>query len=139
MSHTPATPADDRALRLLERADVDDAHKQRLLALVRRAQAAAAEAGEDLQAEFGREHVALIVGCNQFVRVFRAGDAAGRIELLLPEAAKTQLAEAGFTLSDPLGAVFKMFGWVSVDPREGDLDRLEQAVDAAWQKARGKS
>ncbi len=138
MDHTPTTPArDDRPLRLLERAEVDDDHKQRLLALVRHAQGASEEAGDDLQAEFGREHVALIVGCNQFVRVYRAGDTAGRVELLLPEPAKAQLKEAGFTLHEPLGAIFKMFGWVSVDPREGDLDHLERAIDAALERARG--
>ncbi len=137
MDHTPTTPArDDRPLRILERAEVEDDHKQRLLDLVRRAQVLAEGAGDDLQAEFGREHVALIVGCNQFVRVYRSGPAAGRVELLLPEPAKEALVEAGFTLGEPMGAVFKIFGWVSIDPREGDLDRLEAALDAAMGRAR---
>lgn len=137
MDHTPATPAqDDRPLKLLERTPVSDDHKERLFALVHKAQALATDADDELQSEFGKEHVALITGCNQFARLFRGGDGAGRVELLLPDAAKQALTDAGFTLAEPEGAIFRMFGWVRIDPMEGDLDQAEAAVEAAYQKAR---
>ena len=136
MDHTPATAAsDDRALRILERTPVPDAHRERLYALVRKAQAAAAQAGKELQAEFGKEHVGLIVGCNQFTRLFRGGERPGVVELLLDDSGKALLRGAGFDLQPPEGAVFRLFGWVRVDPMQGDLDALEQAVDAAFAKA----
>ncbi|HEX2066327.1 MAG TPA: hypothetical protein VHI93_05885, partial [Candidatus Thermoplasmatota archaeon] len=68
MDHTPTAPAgDDRALKLLERAPVAEGHRKVLFGLVRTAQECAAAAGVELQAEFGKEHVALIAHCNQFV------------------------------------------------------------------------
>src|ERR1041385_9277473 len=96
MDHTPTQPAsDDRPLRLLERTPVPDAHKERLFALVRRGQADAAGTGAELQAEFGAEHVALITGCNQFVRLFRGGPEPGAVELLLPPAAQARPGGGG--------------------------------------------
>jgi len=137
VQHTPTQPAgDDRPLRLLERTPVPEAHKQRLFGLVRRGQDYAAAAGEDLQAEFGAEHVALIVGCNQFLRLFRGGPEPGAVELLLPESAKSALSSGGFALREPAGQVFKLFGWVRVDPMQGDAGALDAAVDAAFAKAR---
>lgn len=134
VDHTPTTPAgDDRPIRILDRADVPEAHKERLIRLVRRAQAIADTAGRELQSEFGRMHVSLIVGCNQFLRLFR--DETGEVELLVGDKVKQLLGEAGFTLKEPDGAIFKMFGWVRLDPMEGDLDRLEEAVEAAFQDA----
>lgn len=135
MGHTPTTPADDRALRILERADVPDEHKERLFSVVRHVQAHAADAGAELQGEFGREAVAMIVGCNQFVRLHRAGPAAGRIDYLLPEEAKAALEGAGFTLHPPEGQVFRMFGWVSVDPMQADTGALHDAAVAAFDQA----
>ncbi len=136
MDHTPATSAtDDRPIRILERTPVPDAHRERLFALVRRAQTAANSAGADLQAEFGKDHVGLIVGCNQFTRLFRGGAAPGVVELLIDAPTKALLREAGFTLQDPEGAVFRLFGWVRLDPMQGDLEVLERAVDAAFAKA----
>jgi hypothetical protein len=136
-SHTPTQPAgDDRPLRILERTPVPDDHKERLFHLVREGQAQAAAAGADLQAEFGKEHVALIVGCNQFIRLFRAGPEPGAVELLLPEDGKKALADAGFTLRDPAGQVFKLFGWVRVDPMQGPAPALDAAVGSAFARAK---
>lgn len=137
MAHTPTQPAgDDRPLRLLERAPVAPEHRERLFHVVREGQAKAAAAGEELQAEFGPEHVALIVGCNQFVRLFRGGDEPGAVELLLPDEGKAALAAGGYTLREPAGQVFKLFGWVRVDPMQGDAAALDAAVGAAFTKAK---
>jgi hypothetical protein len=136
MDHTPTQPAgDDRPLRLLERAPVPPEHKERLFHVVRHGQGQAAAVGAELQAEFGAEHVALIVGCNQFVRLFRAGSEPGAVELLLPEDGKKALAAAGYTLREPEGQVFKLFGWVRVDPMQGAPQALDDAVAAAFRKA----
>ena len=136
-SHTPTQPAgDDRPLRILERTPVPDDHKERLFHLVREGQAQATAAGAELQAEFGKEHVALIVGCNQFIRLFRAGPEPGAVELLLPDDGKKALADAGFTLRDPAGQVFKLFGWVRVDPMQGPAPALDAAVGAAFARAK---
>ncbi len=140
MDHTPATPAvDDRPIRILERTPVDDAHKERLFALVRTAQAQAQAAGKELQAEFGKDAVALIVGCNQFVRLHRGGEVPGRVEVLVQEPVKAALREAGFELLDAEGAVFKLFGWTGVDPTQGDLNVLQDAVATAFDDARAKA
>jgi hypothetical protein len=136
MDHTPTQPAgDDRPLRILERTPVPEEHKQRLFHLVKTGQDRAAAAGEELQAEFGKDHVALIVGCNQFVRLFRAGPEPGVVELLLPDDAKAKLADAGFTLRPPAGQVFKLFGWVRVDPMQGREADLDAAIGSAFTKA----
>ena len=136
-SHTPTQPAgDDRPLRLLERAPVPEEHKERLFRLVREGQAQAAASGDELQAEFGKEHVALIVGCNQFIRLFRGGDEPGAVELLLPDDGKKALTAAGFQLREPAGQVFKLFGWVRVDPMQGPEPALEAAVASAFTKAK---
>ncbi len=132
MDHTPTVPADERALRLLERAP--QPQRARLMETVAWAQASAASTGAELQAEFGREHVALIVGCNQFVRLWRGGSQPGAVELLLDAPQKSELGKA-FPLSDPDGAVFKLFGWVRVDPSAGPEPVLHAAVDAAFRKA----
>lgn len=137
MDHTPTQPAgDDRPLRLLERAPVATEHKERLFHLVRASQEGAAATGDELQAEFGKEHVALITGCNQFVRLFRGGTEPGAVELLLPEDSKRALQAAGFTLRDPDGQVFKLFGWVRLDPMQGDPAALDAALAAALSKAK---
>ena len=137
MDHTPMTPAaDDRPIRILERTPVGAEHKERLFALVRLGQAEAAAADADLQAEFGREHVALIAEHNQFLRLFRGGARPGDVELWLDQPAKDALAAAGFTLREPDGPVFKLFGWIRVDPMDGPRDALEAAVRAALAKAR---
>lgn len=137
MDHTPTQPAgDDRPLRILERAPVPPEHKERLFHLVREGQAAAEASGAELQAEFGKEHVALIVGCNQFIRLFRGGAEPGAVELLLPDDGKKALASAGFTLRDPEGQVFRLFGWVRVDPMQGDAAALDAAVGSAFAKAK---
>ena len=136
-SHTPTQPAgDDRPLRLLERTPVPQEHKDRLFHLVREGQAKAAAAGAELQAEFGAEHVALIVGCNQFIRLFRSGAEPGAVELLLPEDGKKALQAAGFTLREPAGQVFKLFGWIRVDPMQGPAPALDAAVGSAFAKAK---
>lgn len=136
-SHTPTQPAgDDRPLRLLERTPVPDEHKERLFHLVRTGQAAAQQAGADLQAEFGAEHVALIVGCNQFIRMFRAGPEPGAVELLLPDDGKQALRAAGFTLREPAGQVFKLLGWVRIDPMQGPQAALDGAVGSAFARAK---
>jgi hypothetical protein len=133
MDHTPTVPADERALRLLERAP--EPQRARLLDAVAWAQQAAAATGDELQAEFGKDHVALIVGCNQFVRLWRGGAQPGAVELLLDPADKAKLGSA-FPLGDPEGAVFKLFGWVRVDPAAGPSTDLEAAVGAAYRKAK---
>ena len=137
MDHTPQTPAgDDRPLRVLERTPVPEPHKERLFALVRKAQAEAASAGDELQAEFGREHVALIVGCNQFARFWKGGTQPGCVELLLDPAHKDELAAGGYFLGVPEGQIFRLFGWVRVDPMSGNPKALEQAVTRAFAKAK---
>lgn len=123
---------DDRPRRLLARTPVPEDHKARLLALLDRAQAAL---GDELGAEFGREHVGLIAGCNQFARLWRGGHGAGLVELWLEGPAKQALQAAGFTLHEPEGAVFRLLGWVRVDPMEGGLAALEAALDAAAGRA----
>lgn len=137
MDHTPQTPAgDDRPLRVLERTPVPEPHRQRLFDLVRKAQAEAATAGEELQAEFGKEHVALIVGCNQFIRLWKGGEQPGCVELLLDPPHKDELAAGGYFLGVPEGQIFRLFGWVRVDPMLGNPTALEQAITHAFQKAR---
>jgi hypothetical protein len=137
MDHTPMVPAgDDRPLKILERTPVSEAHKQVLFDVVRTAQETAQAAGAELQSEFGKEHVALIVGCNQFVRLFRGGEQPGAVEVLLDAPQRQQLAQAGFTLGEPDGAVFKMFGWVRVQPTQGPEAALQAAVRAAFAKAK---
>ncbi len=138
MAHTPAVPVNETAHKILERADVPEEHKQRLFELVDRAQALAQEAGlvDKLQAEYGREAVALILDCRQFMRLHRGGDAVGRVALLLPDDAKAALESAGFTLHEPEGMVFKLFGWVAVDPMEGTAAALHDALEGAWARAR---
>jgi hypothetical protein len=136
VDHTPTVAAgDDRAIRLLEHAALPADRKDRLVGLVKLAQEAAAESGAELQAEFGREHVGLIVGCNQFVRLFRAGPEPGAVELLLDDSAKAALREAGVELRPPEGTVFKLFGWVRVDPAAAQAGALEQALRSALAKA----
>ena len=137
MDHTPQTPAgDDRPLRVLERAPVPEAHRERLFSLVRKAQSDAAAAGDELQAEFGKEHVALIVGCNQFVRLWKGGAQPGCVELLLDPADKDALAAGGYFLGVPEGQIFRLFGWVRVDPMTGNPKALEAAVGKAFAKAK---
>lgn len=127
---------DDRPLKILERTPVADDHKERLFDLVRTAQQAAAADGQELQGEFGKEAVAMIVGCNQFLRLFRGGAAPGVVELLLDPPEKEALQGAGYSLGEPEGAIFRMFGWVRVDPTEAAPAPLQDAVRAAYRKAR---
>ena len=133
VDHTPTVPADERAARLLERAP--EPQRTALLAAIAWAQEEAAKEGDELQAEFGKDHVALIVGCNQFVRLWRGGAQPGALELLLDPAAKASLG-AVFPLGEPEGAVFKLFGWVRLDPSTGPGESLRDAVTAAFRKAK---
>ncbi len=133
MAHTPTVPADERAHRILERADVDDDHKSVLQDLVAHAHAKADADGQELQVEFGKTHVALIIGCNQFLRLFRD---TGDVEILLPEQERGMLEEAGYTTRDAEGAVFQMFGWRRINPMQGDVPQLKEAVAAAYQASR---
>lgn len=129
--------ADERPAKLLARTPVDAAHRDRLLSLVAHAQARAGEEGVDLQYEFGQA-VAVIAGCQQFLRLHRGGEAPGAVELMLPDDAKRALEGGGFRLLEPFGQVFRMFGWTRVDPMEADAGALEAAVDAAFEHARKK-
>lgn len=140
MDHTPTSGSgDDRPFKILDRTPVPDEHKERLFELVRQAQDLASHDSRDLQGEFGREAVALIVGCNQFLRLYRGGDHPGRVEVLVGDEVKQRLRDAGFTLHEPAGQVFKLFGWVAIDPMEGDLDQLASAVHSSYQAAGAKS
>ena len=103
---------------MIRRTPVDADHLACLESLAEAADAAAAEAGKDLQSEFGKQHVALIIGCNQFVRFYREGPHAGAIELWLDPPAVQELEVAGGAVTDAVGgAVFQMFGWRTVDPQ----------------------
>lgn len=137
MDHAPQTPADERVHRLIEHANLAADRRAALLALLGEAQSAAQESGSELQAEFGRDHVGLIVGCNQFLRLWRGGAEAGAAELLLPPDEKKALATAGVPLRDPDGAVFKLFGWVRFDPAASAAERA--AVRAAFRKAKASA
>jgi len=140
VDHTPQTPAqDDRPLRVLERTPVPEAHRERLYALVRKAQAEAAQAGDELQAEFGKEHVALIAGCNQFMRLWKGGTQPGCVELLLDPPHKDELAASGYFLDTPEGQIFRLFGWVRVDPMSGNAKALDEAVARAYRKAKASA
>lgn len=132
----PETEFDERPLRFLDKADVDDACRKRMQQLVRRAQALsdAKEPGK-LESDFGKEHLAVIHDCNQFLRAYKRGDAAGRVEFRLDGDAKKALGDAGFVLMDPQGQVFKLFGWVAVDPVQGDAAALDAALDASFATA----
>ena len=134
MDHTPQVPADDRALRLLEHADLPGPTKQSVLALVRKAQDEATKAGRELQAEFGREHVALIVGCNQFLRVWRSGTEPGAVEVLL-DPVDRQALQLEVATRPPEGKVFQLFGWVRADAEPAALASLERAVEASFRRA----
>lgn len=140
MDHTPQTPAgDDRPLRVLERTPVPEPHRERLYALVRKAQAEAAATGDELQAEFGKENVALIVGCNQFIRLWKGGTQPGCVELLLDPAGKDALAASGYFLGVPEGQIFRLFGWVRIDPMSGSPEALDNAVAGAFRKAKASA
>lgn len=126
---------DDRPLKLIRRTPVDGEHVARLEALAEVADAVAANAGKDLQSEFGKQHVALIIGCNQFARFYRDGEHAGRIELWLTPEAVAELEAAGGQVTDAVGgAVFQMFGWRLVDPTA-----MPEAVEAALKAAAGRA
>lgn len=132
----PTLPERDaRPAKLVARTPVEEAHQKRMLALVEYAQSRAEAAGVALQYEFGPA-VALIAGCQQFLRLHRGGEAPGTVELMLPPADKEALAAGGFTLLEPFGQVFRMFGWTRVDPMEAESVALEAAVDAAFERAR---
>ncbi len=111
---------DDRPLKLLERAP--DAVRPALKALAEHAGALAAAADEDLQFEFGKEHIAFIASCNQFMRIHHRGDHAGTVEL--PPA-------SGATGGPAMSAIFQMFQWTSL-PAE---DVRPEHVDAAFNEA----
>ncbi|MGB1585562.1 MAG: hypothetical protein ACPHID_00765 [Thermoplasmatota archaeon] len=117
---------DERPLKLLRRTPVDADHVDAMVALAERADALAADAGKDLQSEFGKEHVALIVGCNQFVRFYRDGEHAGRMEVWLSDAADFDVHPAVG------GTVFQMFGWRTMDPRDA---KAPDAMQAAFARA----
>jgi hypothetical protein len=86
------------------------------------------ESGKELQFEFGKEHVSFIIGCNQFLRIYKSGQHAGTAEILPGD---------GFALGagDAVGGmVFKMFGWKHVRLQDG----LQEAVLAAYEAAAAK-
>lgn len=117
---------DDRPLKLIRRSKAPQARVAAMEALATSADARVAEAGKDLQSEFGKQHVALIVGCNQFVRFYRDGDHDGHIEVLVPA---DHPGEFGPALG---GAVFSMFGWRSLP---ADDPKAHAAVEAAVARA----
>lgn len=134
--HTPTfAGGDDRAARLLESAKVPDAKRERLLAVLGWVQAAADAAGKELQLEYGPTHIGLIAEHNQAVRLLRAGAHAGDAELFLETPQRAQLAAAGYALQEPELAVFKLFGWVRVDPSQGSEEGLRTAAQQALAKA----
>lgn len=108
---------DERPLKLIARAP--DGCRADLERLARRALDLG---GAALQFEFGKEHVAFIAGCNQFLRLHFRGDHAGTVEL--PPAADLDGRPA-------LGRVFQMFGWSAHDA----AGVSGGAVDAAFQAA----
>lgn len=96
-----------------------------LQTLARHAGALAEERDVDLQFEFGKETIAFIVGCNQFLRLHFRGDRAGTVTL--PKA-------AGVDGDAPQEAVFKMFGWQVVDADAGLTDAVTKAFEDAAAK-----
>ena len=123
-------PMDPRPLKLIDKADVDDATKRRLHALAQHVGALAEGADRDLQFEFSKTHVAFIVACNQFLRIHRSGDHAGAVEVLLPPEHDVQALAPSIS-----GGVFAMFGWQSLT----DLVEAEAAVEAAFGHAAAKA
>lgn len=122
---------DDRPAKLLQRTPVPQDHRDLLLHLAEQVDEDVAAAGKELQSEFGKEHVALIVGCNQFVRFYRDGNHAGQVEVWLDgDHAKGVEAEWGPALG---GAVFQMFGWRSLNPTT-DPQAAMAAVAAATKR-----
>lgn len=116
---------DDRPLQLLQRAPEE--FRPPLTALAHHAGALSEQTNQELQFEFGKDTIAFIVGCNQFLRLHFRGDRAGRVSL--PKA-------AGLEGDAPDEAVFKMFGWTTVDVDEGLADAVTKAFeDAAAKKA----
>ncbi len=111
---------DDRPLNLLRRAP--PASQAALEGLTRHAGALAEAKGVELQFDFGKDTIAFIVGCNQFLRLHFRGDRAGQVSL--PKAAGIE--------GDPAEeAVFKMFGWQTIP-----VDAVPAgALDAAFEDA----
>lgn len=86
-------------------------------------------AGKEMQFEFGKEHVSFIIGCNQFLRIYKSGQYAGTGEILPGK-------EFGLEAGDAVGGmVFKMFGWKHVMLQDG----LQEAVIAAFEAAATKA
>lgn len=110
---------DDRPLNLLQRAP--EPVRPALLALAQHAGALAEDAGKELQFEFGKDTVAFIVGCNQFLRLHFRGDRAGFVSL--PK-------DAGLAGAAPEEAVFKMFGWQTVPVNDVTKDAVAAAFEA---------
>ncbi len=116
---------DNRPLQLLQRAPEE--HRPPLLALAHHAGALSQEHNQELQFEFGKDTVAFIVGCNQFLRLHFRGDRAGLVSL--PKS-------AGVEGDAPQEAVFKMFGWQTVPADEALAEAVGKAfADAAATKA----
>lgn len=127
---------DERPGKLIARMAVTPEHQQLLVQLHRQCLDLAAAAGKELQYEFGKTHFAIIVGCNQFLRIHRSGDHEGLIELWQPDV--DALTTAGFRPGASVsGQVFRMFGWQALHPTVGDPDALATAVKAAFEKAAG--
>jgi len=93
--------------------------------LTHHAGALADDAGKELQFEFGKDTIAFIVGCNQFLRLHFRGDRAGKVTL--PPA-------AGVTGEAPQEAIFKMFGWQVVDADASLVDAVTKAFEDAAAK-----
>lgn len=111
---------DDRPLKLLQRAP--ESLQPALEALTHHAGALSNSAGEDLQFDFGKDTIAFIVGCNQFMRLHFRGDRAGKVSL--PPAAEIE-GEV------PEESIFKMFGWKTVDADESLKDAVARSFEAA--------
>lgn len=118
---------DERPLKLLARAP--DTVRPALEGLANAAGQLAADAGTDLQFEFGKEHVAFIVGCNQFLRLHFRGDHAGTVEVP---------PSAGLDGEPALSQVFRMFQWAAVTADALDPAALAKAFDAARTKGQPK-
>lgn len=117
---------DERPLKIINR--IEDEPARQAWHDVATALLQHAENGKDLQFEFGPEHVSFIIGCNQFLRIYKSGPHAGTGEILPG-------AEFDLEAADAVGGmVFKMFGWKHVKPQP----RLQDAVLAAYDAAAAK-
>lgn len=126
-------PEDPRPLKLLSRLPDDCAAIRDVVAKV---QALAAQENVTLSANFD-DPLALIVACNQFLRVHRGEELSGHVELLLAEGDRETLQQAVEVLP-ATGMVFQMFGWQRFDARKVTPEVLEEFVGLAYETQRAK-